>query len=185
MDIKFSSLEKLRYTIQITPVDQDFFAELTELSLIAKGSTPEEAIKNLEEEKRNLFQNYNAAGLVDRVPLPRQLARQNEFKASMLPFLIKSSVVALIIVVGIFSAQIVVTKTVTGLPQRAASFAIHAINELGHSSQWVSEERKKEIGKSLRLLAANLKPFIEELKPVFDGADPPDQSVRERAKSGQ
>ena len=44
-----SPSEDHRYTIHVTPVDQDYFAEVPELCSIEKGATAEKALQNLGE----------------------------------------------------------------------------------------------------------------------------------------
>ena len=167
------------YNIKIKFVDGIYIAEIRELCLLAKGTSAQQAVENVEVKKRVLFDEYSEVGLDQTLPQPNGKISSRGTFAAQLSFAIKAAIIALVIVTAIFSAEIAFKRALSTLPHQAAIILTDTIDYLGQVSQWVGEERKREIGRNLKLLIENLQPLIDEVHPALSvmgnskNSDPP------------
>lgn len=135
------------------------FAVIHELYAVAEGNNAEEAITHVRsdvEARRALFEHAAA-----------RISISNGNR--VMSFCIKTAAVVLAFVVVIVTADIVAQRTLADLPRRLAATGFATIDEIGQLSQWISDERKRELGRSVRTLLENLGPLIDEIRPALVG----------------
>lgn len=181
-----SSIDYLsaRYTFHAREVEGRFIVWIDELELSAEGKNFSEAHDNLEIAKRAHFERCNAVG---RIPVaPEEFRKQSKNKMTfIMPFAIKSAITALLIVTTIFSLQIVAMRTMSNLSRNAATVIVKGVDHLGQTSQWVSEERMRDIGRKIGLLYKNTRPMFEEIEAAIQDRDSPSKSGRTLPPSKQ
>lgn len=159
--------------VSIHRKDGRTFAAIDDLLLIAEGETADEAIAKLDAEVRTRRALFADAGAVGPAAKSDRLT----------PFFLKTAAVALACVVVLVTLDLVAMRTFANLPRRAASMALATVGELGQLSQWVSDERKREIGRNIRLLIEAFQPVVDEVAPAFlSNQSPPPPTSGEPAK---
>jgi hypothetical protein len=152
------------FAVTVYPKEGRVFAANRDLFVIAEGSTAEEAIEKVYLEaraRREMFALIGGEGARPR-------------NARLIPFFQKTAAVALAAIVVLVSADLVAARALADLPRRAAALTFASIDELGQLSQWLSDDRKRELGKSLRILIERMKPAIDEVRPALMNTHGPD-----------
>lgn len=159
------------YQIIVRKNRKGFFLIVPKLNLIAKGDDIQSAYQNLENEKRNLFKKYIEIGAKDQMPLP--------LKHSPILFFTKMAIIVLSIVI-LMNLAVVGAKYTYMLARRQVEkelryfggniknkITIDAVKNLAQRLQDTSPESRQELLANLRIIVNELKPFIDELRPLF------------------
>ena len=158
-----------------------------ELYIKGTGDTVSKAYKNLLKKKEAIIKEFRDDDALADLPSPRgghPFVSRQEFAPGV--FAIKSAIVGLIVLVvitvGLNSLES--TRLISGMA--VLKRIERAINTLGIPSQAMSPERHEEISRNLRALVVQVKPFVDELAPLFQcpspGNTPGDSVGGERAE---
>jgi len=156
---------ELAYDIALTRKDGRYILFIAELHLVVQDGDLNEAYRQLESEKRGLFEKHRETGNLESIPLPKHEVQRRELAASLTPFLIKASVVALIVIGLVVGAGVAVTYTLENTTRYMAQNFIRSIDKS------LTPEREQKIRLALRNAVPRLKPFAEELAPLFGCQD--------------
>ena len=159
----------LPYDIALTKKDGRFILFISELHLIVQDEDLNEAYRQLEGERRSLFEKHFETGNHESIPLPGRVVQRRELAAKLTPFLIKASVVALIVIGLVVGAGVAVTYTLENTPRNVGQKATRymARNFIRSIDKSLTPEREKKIRLALRQAVPRLKPLAEELAPLF------------------
>ena len=164
---------ELAYDIALTRKDGRYILFIAELHLVVQDGDLNEAYRQLESEKRGLFEKHRETGNLESIPLPKHEVQRRELAASLTPFLIKASVVALIVIGLVVGAGVAVTYTLENTPRNVGQKATRymAQNFFRSIDKSLTPEREQKIRLALRNAVPRLKPFAEELAPLFGCQD--------------
>ena len=171
------SLMKRKYVTLVHQDDGKYFLEIPEVQLVVEGDSLDEAHGRLEAAKRETFERFIKIGRAKRIPLPGAEQRRRELKDALTPFFIKAAVVAFIGVILIIAANVSVLYTIQDAPRHIGQKAGHAaLRELARSFEKAAKkeqtpEREKRLRLAIRDAIPNLKPYVDELAPLFNCPD--------------
>ncbi len=159
----------LPYDIALTKKDGRFILFIAELHLIVQDEDLNEAYRQLEGGKRSLFEKHLETGNHESIPLPGRVVQRRELAAKLTPFLVKASVVALIVIGLVVGAGVADNYTLENTPryvgQRATRYM--ARNFIRSIDNFLTPDREQKIRLALRQAVPRLKPMAEELAPLF------------------
>ncbi len=141
---------------------------IRELYIKGTGDTVSRAYEDLLEKKKAIIKEFRDDDVLADLPSPRgdhPFVSRQKFAPGV--FAIKSAIVGLIVLVvmsvGLNSLES--TRLISGMA--VLKRIERAINTLGIPSQAMSPERHEEISRNLRALVVQVKPFVDELAPLF------------------
>lgn len=148
-----------------------YYLHVRELSLIAEGSDLSEAHAALEAARRDLFRK--AAVLRTPLPLPRDAVERRKLRAEIVPFLIKCAAIAAVGSILIVASGVAINYSLRNDLRNAAQKTsraameqiIRGIEDMGRRD--LTADREARLRLALRGAVPVLKPFIEELRPLF------------------
>lgn len=159
------------YDIIASQRDGRFYLRIAELNLIVEDADLLGAHVRLERAKREFFER--SAALDVAVPPPRDIALRQDLRRATLPFLIKTAAVtlmaAILIVASAVAAHYALEGSLRSAAQRTGRAAIEQVirglEDVGRRD--LTPERAERLRASLRGAVPVLKPFIDELRPLF------------------
>lgn len=185
MSASFDSESKIwSYDTIITQRGGRFYARIPELNLIAEGETAASAHEALEADRRRLVERHMALGVP--LPLPRDVGLRREWRERVVPFAFKAAIVALavasVFVTGVVTLNYALREPLRHSAQKAARAATQQIT-LGledFARRDLSPDREERLRAALRGVIPVLRPYFEELKPLF-----PDDPARARGNDSR
>ncbi|MGJ3259981.1 MAG: hypothetical protein ACFE0S_10295 [Rhodospirillales bacterium] len=160
----------LDYPLEVHRVGARFYVTQPELNLTADADNLSDAYDDIERQRKAMFEHHAAVGTLSSLPLPRKVKMRRE----LMPFFIKLGAVALVAVLLFSAASISFSyalrdplRKVTQRTARAAMDNIAAeLTEFANDPQ--SKEREERIRLAIRAALPKLKPYVDELRPLFD-----------------
>ncbi len=164
------------YDVIASQRDGRFYLRIAELNLIVDDSDLLAAHARLERAKCDLFERSATLGI--GVPAPRDRSFRRELRAATLPFLVKAAAVALVGATLVIAAGVSIHYALEGSLRSAAQRTgraaieqiIRGLDDMGRRD--LTPERAERLRAALRAAVPVLKPFVDELRPLF-GDDPP------------
>lgn len=162
------------YPAQLRRLNGRFHISLPDLGVVASGATASEAWAETERRAQEIFHHHAALGTLEQVPLPQGLRRQRE----LAPFLIKAAMVAVVGVVLLIAASVAFTYSLRDplrkVAQRTGRAVVTQMVEQAQTAalEEMSPEQKDRLRLALRTAVPKLKPFADELRPLFDAPVP-------------
>ncbi|MDP4594465.1 MAG: hypothetical protein NWT00_07905 [Beijerinckiaceae bacterium] len=163
----------LDYPLEVHRIGERFYVTQTELNLTADDADLTAAYQEIERKKKAMLGHHAAVGSLSSLPLPRN----EKLRRELMPFFIKLSAIAL---VGVFlfsvasiSFSYALRDPLKKMTQRTARAAMSNIaDELtAFANDPQSKEREERIRLAIREALPKLKPYVDELRPLF--AEPP------------
>lgn len=158
--------------VNLTHKADKFVLSIPELCLIVEDTNLSAAYEKLEKRRRDLFEDVVRLGAVDQF-----FTTKNDDDATLvkklMPFFIKSTVVALVGVLLLSAASISFTYALREPLRKAGLKAGRAaiknftkgLNEFGENG--LSPSREKKLRLALRAAVPQLKPYMIELRPLY------------------
>jgi len=162
------------YEITIRRIEGKYYARAHGLELVASGSTVTEAYDVLRATMREHFSTYIEMGDASRIPLPCADQERSDLLRGMKPFFLKTAIVALVGVLFVVTANVSVIYTLRETPKHLAQTAgrafIHRfVNNLDKfAREGITPAREEKIHQALRNAVPRLKPYMDDLAPLFD-----------------
>jgi len=170
------------YDIVVRRYEGKVYAIIDELSLIASGETVQEAVDNVSDQRDELVEKYKQSDALDRLALPRIQASIDNQPVSMSSIVritaYKTFAVVLVLSllalpVGWAASRIMGTmlsdfKSEVGSivsPRQTVREIAELIDLLANHE--IDPAREEEIKGNLRNLVSRLKPYTNELAPLF------------------
>ena len=169
-----NEIMKLNYNISMHRYNDEFLLHLPELHLFAQNKDLKVAYLDLEQAKRNLFEDYIKAGKSGNIPMPREFEEKEELKKSLIPFFIKLGAFALVCVLVVSAANISLTYALQQAPKKIAQKAARgALQNFGATLEKIAKqeftpEKEQNIRQGIRKIVIVLKPFMNELEPLLN-----------------
>lgn len=167
--------EILDYEIRLKKKDEYFNLFISELKILGKGKTLDEAYKNLLNKKENIAREFEELGILDELP---DLSPRKGFR--LLPglssFFVKTLLVAgmVVLVMGIgfkglegqaISLQQKITYVGDIIFEKGGRFLDRELQKAADRD--MSPEKQEEIANNVRVLVQRYKPIFDELTPLF------------------
>lgn len=151
-----------------------FFVTLPDLGVAVSGDSVEDTWRKAEQRTRELFEHHAALGTLDMVPRPAG----QRLKRELTPFLIKAGAVAVVAVVVLTAASVAFTYALRDPLRKVAQRTGRAV--VSQFTEQLSEaaageftpEQDARIREAIRAAVPKLKPYAEELRPLFDNPPP-------------
>jgi hypothetical protein len=159
------------YDIIVTERHGRFYLRIPELNLIADGVDVATAHAALESARRHLKEKYAAVG--EALPPPRDVRLRRTMAEQVTPFLLKAMAVALAGAILMISAAATIHYALRDplrhAAQKAARAAVLQITAglEDFAQRDLTPDREERLRNGLRGAVPILRPFIEELQPVF------------------
>ena len=176
---------ELNYASIMRIVKGQCYVFVPELSIIAKGKSPNEAYEAMEQQKREYFTRVVVLGVQESVEEPRPIAARRRINADFGVFSIKCLILSIIfagiLLISVFSLDKLVVDRMgefrssinawisEDLPNATISAVTARLRELSDES---NEQQRDELKRSIR----QLKPYIDELKVMFEEDDNPEST---------
>jgi hypothetical protein len=170
---------KKNYEAVLSIKDGKYYFYVNELQLIASGETLDSAYHQLNLRKDERIREFEEAGFLEKLPPPAQnpstLGVSVKRKETGI-FVLKSLTVGFMFVVLIIFSGNTLKNILSTLPQKIKSglkqLPRQAFRELDYelqnmSEQKISIEKQEKIRKNLRIVVQQLRPFADEIKPLF------------------
>jgi hypothetical protein len=159
------------YEVILTERDGRFYLRIPELHLIAEGPSVATAHAELEEARGKLFERYATLGI--DVPPSRDVRVRSAMREQVMPFALKAAVIGLVGSVLVISAAVAINYALRD-PLR------HAAQKVGWAAvlqitagledfarRELTPDHEERLRNGLRGVVPILRPFIEELQPLF------------------
>lgn len=164
------------YDVILTRRNDRFYARIPELNLVAEGEDAASAHAALDADRQKLVDRHLALGLP--VPPPRDVRIRRDFVERILPFLVKAAAVAVVgsfLVIAIAVAiNYALRDPLRHAAQKTARAAVAQITAglEDFARRDLTPDREERLRKALRGAVPVLRPFLEEVQPLFprDGA---------------
>jgi len=160
------------YDVILTERDGRCYLRIPELNLIVDGPDLASAHAELEEARRQMASRYAAIG--QPLPLPRDVHFRQAMRERLTPFMLKAAAVALVGSILMVSAAVVVNyalrEPLRHASQKAARSALLQVTAglEDFARRDLTPDREERLRNGLRGAVPLLRPFIEELYPVFE-----------------
>jgi hypothetical protein len=161
---------------------------IKELYIKGTGDTPSKAYKNLLKKKEAIIKEFRDEDALPDLPPVSSHTRASEPRFELGVFALKGVIIGLtilvIMIVGVLSLTSAIESTTSG--KGVLKKIERELGKLGDPSRALSPKKEEEIRHNLRAFVIQVKPFIDELAPLFQCPAPenaPGDSVcREKAK---
>jgi len=173
-----SAAKQQNYTARIRKDGDIYQVWLPELNLVSESSDPAIALADLEKKKDELFSFFNRVG--EPRPEPVRQSSDADMLNSLKPFFIKSVTVALVGTFLLAAGSISLTYSLreplrkAGLKTGRAAIASFTKGLESFSKKEITPEKEKKIRLALRASIPKLKPYVDELRPLFEELHPPE-----------
>lgn len=164
------------YEVIVTERHGRFYLRIPELSLIAEGPDIATAHAALDQSRRQLIERHEAIGAA--VPAPRDVRLRRTLIEQVAPFALKAALVALVASTLLISSAVTVNYVMRDqlrhASQRMARAALLQITAglEDFARRDLTPDREERLRNGLRGAVPVLRPFIEELQPVFNETKP-------------
>ncbi len=162
-----------------------YYLRIPELSIVVSDTDIRSALDRLAAEKQAIFERAKEAGVLDELPRPRQSSWRRAAPPAvgwgLGPFLLKMVIVTIAIVgtalplarsvkSGIREAVAEATSGLAGEREFWTSLE-NSLYEAADPSHELSPEQMEKLIASLRVMVNRIKPFSDELWPLFDESE--------------
>ena len=157
------------YPVEMRKIGTRFYLTQRDLNLTAQDADVAAAFESLEAQKKALFEHNQAIGTLTALPLPADV----KLRRDLTPFFIKAATVAVVGVVLFSVASLSFTyalrEPLRKMTQRAAKAVVKNVTDEIHefANDPQSPERELKIRLAIRAAVPKLKPYMDELKPLF------------------
>jgi hypothetical protein len=174
-----AEMMNIDYQIVVRKNKNGFSLIIPELNLIARGDDIESAYQNLENEKKDLFKKYIEIDAKDQIPLPSERSLK-QCPVAQKAFFRKMTITGLFIAILVWALCIGANYTIislrTHIHQELANFkhivkgkiSLDTVEKLAQRLRETPPERREELLASLRIIINESKPFVDELKLLFN-----------------
>ncbi len=165
-------LQRRPYVAEIHRRDGHYVLVVPELGLAARHPDLAEAYQEIERRKDEVFAHYSELGLSDRLSLPQG----QKLRRELTPFLIKAAAVAFVgaflFVTASVSFTYALREPLRHAAQRTARAALNqTITGLKEfAARDLNAQREAELVAAIREAVPRLRPYADELRPLFEGA---------------
>ena len=167
---------ELPYIVEAEKREGCYFLIIPELSLVVSSKDISIAFEELERAKCDLFEKYRVLGRLSDLPGPKKIVARAEIKKNLTPFFIKAATVALLGAMLIAAANISIIYTLQTSPRKLALYAnrvftknfTEEFNKI-HRKE-MTPEKEAKIRAAIRSAIPILKPYAQELRPLFKTA---------------
>lgn len=167
---------ELPYIVEVEKREGYYFLIIPELSLVVSSEDISTAFEELESAKCVLFEKHRALGRLTDLPGPKKNVERAELKKNLTPFFIKAATVALVGAMLITAANISIIYTLQTSPKKLALYANRVFTkniakefEKIHRNK-ITPEKEAKIRAAIRSAIPILKPYAQELRPLFETA---------------
>ena len=173
-----SASNQQSYTARIRKEGDVFRVWLPELNLISENPDPATALADLETKRAELFSFYDRVG--EPRPLPDRQSSEADMLTSLKPFFVKAVTIALVGTFLLAAGSVSLTYSLreplrkAGLKTGRAAIASFTKGLENFSKKEITPEKEKKIRLALRASIPKLKPYVEELRPLFENLHPPE-----------
>lgn len=164
----------LDYPVQVVERAGRYFLHQPEFGLVVEDADLAGGYARLAAEKRAATERFFAMGRPDLVPLPVGRDDGGTLVRAVLPFAAKAGLVGLVLVSLTLAVIAGFDHALRSLPDRLANGLASGAHSLRLLSKKISPERRDEVRHDLRTMVTEIKPFLDEVRPLFgDAACPP------------
>lgn len=169
--------EGWNYDVIVTKRDGRFYLRIPELNLIVEDRDIAEGYADLEAARRALIQHHTTIGAT--VPPPRDIVVRRALVERTMPFLFKTAAVAVVgsvlIIATAVAANYAMRDPLRHAAQKATRAAVLQITAgiEDAARRDLTPDREERLRVALRNVVPVLRPFIEELQPLFGDRSPP------------
>lgn len=163
------------YPVQVVERGGRFFLHQPDFGLVVEDADLAAGYARLAAEKKAAAERFLAMGRPDLVPVPGKGDEGRELVRSVLPFAIKAGLTGVVLVSLVLAAVAGFDHALRSLPDRLARGLSSGAHSLRLVSKQISPERRDEVRADLRTMVGELKPFVDEVRPLLagDAACPP------------
>ena len=191
MTAESKNLDFSDYPTEFIEANGKYYFLIRDLNLISSGDDIEKAYRELIEKRDELHKQYKEAGVLGEFPSPKghgvEPVRE---KTQYGPFVVKTAIASLAVVMVVAGAYSFTIGSVrSDLARLKADMTsnlggIELLAKVGNeidrvAGTEISKEREILMRKNIRAIVAKMKPFVEELSPLFScpasGETPPKQ----------
>lgn len=175
------------YSAVLSGADGHYVLHVRELGIIATGPDVATAHRNLEEKKREIFDEFAKAGITDELP-PSSKAENDAVKSRHKNFIVRTLIVtvAALMVIGatMYGARSVIVASIDAVKLKPGAIHLKLLEDklfatlhtaADPRNEFSAEKRERAL-QSLRTLVERYKPFFDEVRPLISGdetAKPP------------
>ncbi|NQV99236.1 MAG: hypothetical protein HQ483_06035 [Rhodospirillales bacterium] len=166
----------LPYIVEVEKREGRFFLVIPELSLVVSADDIATAFEALDRAKQELFEKHQELDRLADLPMPKKTVARAKLKKSLMPFFIKAATVAVVGAMLIGAANISIIYTLQTSPKKLALYAnrVFTKNFVAEFDRLHREEmtpeKKAQIRAAIRSAIPILKPYAQELRPLFETA---------------
>ena len=171
----------LRYDVLLKKVKDTYCAFIPELSLFVEGKSASEAYENLEQKKTQYFKRVLAVDAQDTVIEPLVVTRRKRWKEDLILFGGKTLIVGVIfgIILSVLFPSIDAFINSRINPVKIGGVMIRQVNK---KLSGMSESEQENIRIQVRGILQKIKPFVDEVRMVFDDKNNDTLSPHEKQK---
>ena len=165
--------EATDYAVLVKKKGDNYICYIKELTLMASDSNLDEAYEKIITKKEDLFSKYSDSGILDQIPQPTSdpIAKNDKIMDVLILFSAKALIGVVLAVFLIFfasyKAESLISQTL-GTQGSKGNFVKMLENKIENAaSHQVSEEGKKRSLKNVRNIVNMAKPYVDELKVLF------------------
>ena len=168
VDTAASSYE---YDVILTELDGRCYLRIPELSLIVDGPDVASAYAKLGDARQKLIEHHAALGVT--VPPPRDVRVRRQLAEQVMPFMFKAAAIAIVGAMLVMSTAVaihyVLRDPLRHAAQKASRAAVLQITAglEDFARRELTPDREERLRNGLRGAVPLLRPFIEELYPLF------------------
>jgi len=172
---RLEELKSLSYHTILKKKDQSFYLFIPELSIVAESTTLAGAYETLEDEKESYFKKMIAMDAENDIRKPAGLQMKRKLSEELLSFSIKILVVvfflgALLIGSRFFVDHLVYERAVqlrSAVGAYVTGMPLVVLREYSTRFNRMTPDQKERLLAELRRLSLQLKPFIGEIRVLF------------------
>ena len=159
----------LSYNVHITKKGEQFYLYIPELPIVVQDTDLTRGHARLEEAKDSLLKQYHELGREHAIPLPAETIEGHRLVKAMLPFVLKVAVVCLAVVLMIVTINVSVIYILQEGSEAVVKSAGRKVNRtfLNLADKGLNPETAARYHRDLRAIVRILKPFAEDLRPLF------------------
>jgi hypothetical protein len=173
---KFMTTSSGNYEEILSSKNGRYFFHIKELQIIASGDTIESAHNKLLEKKNEVIKVFEEAGSLFKLPPPfsGQTPNQTNLKARETGFFAIKALIAgfiFVLVISFLGVKInerIIPNLKSYIKSSTPKIGRFLEQEIYSTSRVeLSEEKKEKIKEHLRVIVSQIKPFVDELWPLF------------------
>ena len=155
---------RLNYNAILKKVNDNYYLFISELSLVAEGKSVNEAYENLDKMKRSYFTKMIDIGAEDTIREPVTVQFRKKIFTDLLMFFIKASIVTFLVIILSLPLVMIIDQ----LPMRTVNRCINIPKAVNYKIKNMSQDEKEKMRMKLRDAMQNMKPFVDEIKVLWE-----------------